>query len=261
MPATSSKPASTAALCLLFLATAVRGTVPLQASAPAVVCTEAEAKLVNILFDRAAVDAANLAVREAMPKTVGRCPVDAAYAPCQNLTEFPIEKSGPVGSKVEVDYLAYLSTLNMTNITFRCDSNSSTSIGKVHRDWFVELDGHFKQLVVHAVVHLFKSMPSDIDVSGLTFHIVGRVVCHDGGSSIGIELDPMTDSLSTSPIKVKLPAVGSVDVTSEVASAAKSYLSAAVVKLPQKLVPAAKQVCKLAPDVALQRADPTVVTV
>lgn len=211
----------------LFLVAAISGT--------AHSCTDESAKILNALFDKVAVDLTNFEVKHAVPKTIGACSgLNPSLMPCKNVSKFPIDKKVKTDVSIHVDYVTGLNTLNMTNISFRCDN--TTGLSNDERKYFIEVDGHFDNLDVPVHVHVdFPPLNPTIDANPkpLAFHAVGRIDCHDN-SSFGIQLDPTTDSFSVSDVKVHY--IIDIDVTSDIVNAVKDAVNTAEIKPKSKVL-------------------------
>lgn len=207
-------------------------------------CTEKGAEIANVLIDKPTVDLTNLIIRHSVPKTIGVCAgLDPSLLPCKNVSKFPVHKSGG-DYKVDVDYVTGLNTLNMTNVSVRCD-NTTFLTPLDGRRWFVEIDGTFDNLLVPAHAHIdFPPMSPTINVNpkDLQFHAVGRIDCYDK-SSFGIQLDPMTNSFSMSDIKVHYSVIDK-NITPDIVKAVKEAVNKAQFKAPKALQGLVDLICK-----------------
>jgi len=148
-------------------------------------------------------------------KTVGDCAavVDPALRPCQAVPIFPLQMQGD-NWEINAPYATGLDTLDVTDLSLRCDSASAI--------WIAEFNFTVHNLSIQLTAQvdlatwLWSKAPKFtqtklLQVAGFSARAVARVECVDG-SSLRMLLDPAEDSLTLSKIELGISAL-SLDVS------------------------------------------------
>jgi len=211
-------------------------------------CSEREAEVFNRLVGRRLLQFADAALGNLSLKTVGDCSAVTSpdQKPCRGIPTFPLHEKGE-DWELDVEYVTGLNSLRMTNISLRCDPNSTAAPSQLA--WFTQLDVTMAQFAMMVSAHVdFPKLQKTMleSVPNLTAHMVARATCVND-TSLELQLDPAEGSLTLSKVPVDISIIH-VDVSRAIVQAVRSKLDRLVYTPPAKWIKLTKTLCsQLAP--------------